>query len=73
MTTGFLCPPCIRSSVVEMGVLDKAKEISGLGTGEEEEPPPYVCLACETRFDVQHHRCPECGSFDVRCSKWIDE
>jgi len=37
------------------------------------ETPPYVCLACEASLEVQHHTCPECGSFDVRCSKWIQE
>jgi rRNA maturation endonuclease Nob1 len=56
--------------VVEMGVLDRASAIPGLGT---EEQPPYVCLACETGFEVQHHRCPACGSFDIRRSKWVEE
>jgi rRNA maturation endonuclease Nob1 len=54
-----------------MGVLDRAKEVSGIS--DEEEPLPYVCLACETPFEVQHHSCPACGSFDVRRSKWVTE
>jgi rRNA maturation endonuclease Nob1 len=56
-----------------MGVLDRAKSISGLGTGEDGDPPPYICLACETEFEVQHHSCPACGSFDIRRSKWVTE
>jgi rRNA maturation endonuclease Nob1 len=59
--------------VVEMGVLDRAKSISGLGTGDDGEVPPYICLACETGFEVQHHSCPACGSFDIRRSKWVEE
>jgi len=53
-----------------MGVLDRAKEVSGL-SGADEESPPYVCLACDSPFEVQHHRCPACGSFDVRREKWV--
>lgn len=53
-----------------MGVFDKARAIPGFGdTGES---PPYVCLACETGFEVQHHSCPACGSFDIRRSKWAE-
>jgi len=59
--------------MVEMGVLDKAKELSGLGGGESDDTLPYVCLACEAEFEVQHHSCPTCGSFDVRRSKWVTE
>jgi rRNA maturation endonuclease Nob1 len=55
-----------------MGVLDRAKEVSGLADSEDESLP-YICLACETTFEVQHHACPVCGSFDVRCSKWVQE
>jgi len=54
-----------------MGVLDRAKDVSGVATRDGEHPP-YVCLACETAFEVQHHTCPVCGSFDVRRSKWIE-
>lgn len=61
-----------RYHVVAMGVLDKAKQVSGISKVDE-EGPPYVCLACETVFEVQHHTCPICGSFDVRCSKWVQE
>jgi rRNA maturation endonuclease Nob1 len=55
-----------------MGVLDRAKQVSGI-SDVDEEAPPYVCLACETVFEVQHHTCPVCGSFDVRRSKWVQE
>ncbi len=54
-----------------MGVLDRAKEVSGVSESDEEHPQ-YVCLACETPFEVQHHTCPVCGSFDIRCSKWVE-
>jgi len=58
--------------VVVTGVLDRAKEVSGISDGNG-ELPPYVCLACEAPFEVQHHSCPVCGSFDVRRSKWVME
>jgi rRNA maturation endonuclease Nob1 len=51
-----------------MGVLDRAKEVSGLAGSQR---PLYVCLACETPLEVQYHACPVCGSFDVRRSKWV--
>ena len=54
-----------------MGVLDRARAVSGLD-GSDEEPDPYVCLSCETTFEVQHHRCPECGSYDIRRAKWVE-
>lgn len=52
-----------------MGVFDRAKEVSGLAESGE---TAYVCLACETTFEVQHHSCPVCGSFDIRHSKWVE-
>jgi rRNA maturation endonuclease Nob1 len=55
-----------------MGVIDRAKAMSGL-TDPEDAGCSYICLACETAFEVQHHNCPACGSFDVRCSRWIQE
>lgn len=51
-----------------MGVLDRAKRATGLST---RETLPYVCLDCETQFDVQYHTCPTCGAYDVRRSKWV--
>lgn len=59
-------------TVVAMGVLDRAKEVSGISDSEQERLP-YVCLACETAFEVQHHSCPVCGSFDIRFAKWVEE
>ncbi|MFB6298452.1 MAG: hypothetical protein ABEH56_08025 [Salinirussus sp.] len=53
-----------------MGVFDRAKEVSGIA---DDGDGSYVCLACGTSFDVQHHTCPVCGSFDVRCAKWVEE
>lgn len=55
-----------------MGVLDRARALSGLDA-EEDEPQPYVCLTCEAGLEVQHHSCPDCGSFDIRRSKWLEE
>jgi hypothetical protein len=68
----FLFACCIETNVVAMGVLDRARAMSGL-TDSEDDGLPYVCLACETALEVQHHNCPVCGSFDIRCSKWIRE
>lgn len=58
--------------VVAMGVLDRAKQVSGI-TATAAARSPYVCLACETTFEVQYHSCPDCGSFDIRRSKWLRE
>jgi rRNA maturation endonuclease Nob1 len=55
-----------------MGVFDRAKQMSGFST-RTDPSLPYVCLACETAFEVQHHTCPVCGSFDIRHSKWVQE
>ena len=68
----FLSSYCFEVSVVAMGVLDRAKAMSGLAASEE-DGLPYVCLACETALEVRHYTCPVCGSFDVRCSKWVRE
>ena len=54
-----------------MGVLDRAKQASGLT--EREHGQTYVCLACESPFDVQYHSCPVCGSFDLRRTRWLRE
>ncbi len=54
-----------------MGVLDRAKEMSGVKETDGNRPP-YECLGCETQFEVQHHTCPVCGSFDVRRAEWIE-
>ncbi len=58
--------------VVAMGVLDRAKQVSGV-TESGEECLPFVCLACESPFEVQHHSCPVCGSYDLRSAKWVQE
>ncbi|QCJ47670.1 hydrogenase maturation nickel metallochaperone HypA [Haloprofundus sp. MHR1] len=42
--------------------LSRLKRLAGL-TSEEELP--YVCLSCETGYDVQYHVCPNCGSYAV--------
>ncbi len=46
-----------------MGVLERAKRASGLSTPETLR---YMCLECETQFDVQHHACPVCEAYDIR-------
>ena len=51
-----------------MGVIDMARTVSHLG---EPAGCPYVCLACETSFELQHHCCPVCGGYDVRLAKWL--
>jgi len=51
-----------------MGVLERAKRVSGLSSPES---LPYVCLSCETRFNVQYHTCPACGGYDIRRAKWV--
>lgn len=53
-----------------MGVLERAKEVTGFADTDGSRLP-YVCVACETSFEVQHHTCPACGSFDVRQSEWV--
>jgi rRNA maturation endonuclease Nob1 len=55
-----------------MGVIDRAKRASGTSETAEDRLS-YVCLACSTPFEVQYHSCPRCGSFDVRCAKWVQE
>jgi rRNA maturation endonuclease Nob1 len=54
--------------VVTMGVLERAKRASGLS---KPETLPYVCVDCETQFDVQYHTCPVCGKYDIRRAKWV--
>lgn len=53
-----------------MGVFNRDRFISRSGGRES---GPYVCLSCETELPVQYHSCPECGSYDVRRAKWIDD
>jgi rRNA maturation endonuclease Nob1 len=52
-----------------MGVFDKARNVSHLG---EQTGRPYICLACEASFDLQHHACPACGGYDIRRAKWVE-
>jgi len=52
-----------------MGVFDKARNVSHLG---EPTGRPYICLACEASFDLQHHACPDCGGYDIRRAKWVE-
>lgn len=51
---------------LHMGVLER------LGRGGDEESYPYRCVSCGKRLPVQHHSCPECGSYDIRAAKWLD-
>lgn len=52
-----------------MGVFEKARSVSHLG---EPKGRPYVCIGCETLFDLQHHSCPACGGYDIRRAKWVE-
>jgi rRNA maturation endonuclease Nob1 len=65
----FLVAGILRGSVVTMGVLDRAKRASGLSSSKSQ---PYICLNCETRFNVQYHTCPVCGTYDVRRTEWVE-
>ncbi|WP_164974747.1 hypothetical protein [Halegenticoccus tardaugens] len=38
------------------------KRLIGIDGGER---PPYVCLGCGSRFEVQYHVCPDCGGYRV--------
>lgn len=55
-----------------MGVFDRAKAVSGISAATE-DATPYVCIFCGETFEVQHHRCPDCNSFDIRYSRWVQE
>ncbi|MFW6018777.1 MAG: hypothetical protein ACOCPX_08140 [Halapricum sp.] len=51
-----------------MGVLERAARLAKGGETES-----YRCMSCGADLSVQYHSCPECGSYDVRAAKWIDE
>jgi ribosomal protein L37AE/L43A len=51
-----------------MGIIDRIRRVYEVEGGESSV---YVCLACDTAFDVQHHACPACDSFDLRRSEWV--
>ncbi|WP_225333289.1 hypothetical protein [Halomicrobium urmianum] len=53
-----------------MGVLDKARDLSRRGKSKRR---PYVCVTCETAFEVQYHACPACGGYDVRRTEWVGD
>lgn len=50
-----------------MGVF-RSNDASHLGSPDGS---PYVCMQCETAFEVQYHSCPACGGYDVRWTKWL--
>ncbi|NHN41296.1 hydrogenase maturation nickel metallochaperone HypA [Halorubellus sp. JP-L1] len=37
---------------------------------DDDAPPDYVCLSCETDYDVQHHVCPNCGGYSIERIDW---
>ncbi|QCC48354.1 hypothetical protein [Halobellus limi] len=49
--------------------IDRLLALAGLGPREPAEATersrPYVCLGCESTYDVQYHVCPNCGGFSV--------
>jgi len=49
-----------------MGTLDRVLDHFSV----EDVPHEYVCLACETEYDVQHHVCPECGGYSIERTDW---
>ena len=69
LSTRFLAIHRYDTGVVAMGVLMK----TGRTSDTDGEYLQYVCLSCGTGFEVQHHVCPVCESFDVRYSKWVQE
>lgn len=59
-------------SVVVTGVFERGSHAPG-DTERETDRLPYVCLACESPFAVLYHVCPDCGSYDVRRARWIED
>jgi predicted RNA-binding Zn-ribbon protein involved in translation (DUF1610 family) len=53
-----------------MGVLDRS---TWFAHGEESDRDPYRCVSCQQSLPVQYHSCPECGSYDIRAAKWLDD
>ncbi|MUV90308.1 hypothetical protein GJ629_10705 [Halapricum sp. CBA1109] len=53
-----------------MGVLDRS---TWFAHGEESDRDPYRCVSCGQSLPVQYHSCPECGSYDIRAAKWLDD
>ena len=39
--------------------------------GSRSRDRPYRCRRCETSFELQHHVCPECGSYTVERAVWV--
>lgn len=70
-SSSFLPARVVEFAVVAMGVFDRVTDAGSFR--ETSATGPYVCLACGSRFEVQHHSCPACGGFDVRRSKWLSE
>lgn len=50
-------------------VFDRVRDLAG-GGNEEDEATPYECHGCGAGHQVQHHVCPECGSFNVERAEW---
>ncbi|MFB6137250.1 MAG: 50S ribosomal protein L32 [Halobacteriaceae archaeon] len=49
-------------------VLDRVRSFAAaLATGGRGH---YECGACGASYAVQHHVCPECGSFTVEDGRW---
>jgi len=54
-----------------MGTLVRLKRF--LTGAESRSNEQYVCLTCHTAFEYQQQACPECGGFDIRSIRWLDE
>lgn len=37
----------------------------------ESRDRPYRCRRCGMQFELQHHVCPECGSYTVERDAWV--
>lgn len=53
-----------------MSVIER---ISGAFFAEEEQQPgPYACQHCGSRFTLQHQVCPECGGYAIERVDWSE-
>ncbi|WP_435347717.1 hypothetical protein [Haloarchaeobius sp. HRN-SO-5] len=53
-----------------MGSLDDVRRRLRAAVLTETEGSEYVCRSCESGYDVQHHICPDCGSYSVERLDW---
>lgn len=56
---------CGRTMTARTGILGR------LTAPFESRDRPYRCQRCGTPFELQHHVCPECGSYTVDRDAWV--